>query len=75
VPYDPPAHGKREQFESAKDDTVIPLLRASLERISARDAGRDVGSSAVVFCGSKAAVIRTAARAAGVASMASSWTR
>lgn len=67
VPYDPPPHGKREQFESAKDDTVIPLLRSLVGTDpGARDAGNAGGSSAVVFCGSKAAVIRTAARAAGV---------
>ena len=65
VPYDPPTHGKREQFESAKDDTVIPLLRSLVGAdLGSRDAGADVGSSAVVFCGSKAAVIRTGARAA-----------
>lgn len=67
VPYDPPARGKRENFESAKDDVVVPLLRslvgADLGTDSASAGG---GSSAVVFCGSKAAVIRTAARAAGV---------
>lgn len=67
VPYDPPTHGKREQFESAKDDTVIPLLRSLVEaHPGAGDAENAGGSSAVVFCGSKAAVIRTAARAAGV---------
>lgn len=67
VPYDPPAHGKREQYESAKDDTVVPLLRSLVGAdLSTADAGTEGGSSAVVFCGSKAAVIRTAARAAGI---------
>lgn len=67
VPYDPPAHGKREQYESEKDDTVIPLLRSLVGAdLDARDVEADGGSSAVVFCGSKAAVIRTAARAAAV---------
>ncbi|GEP47213.1 hypothetical protein MSA03_07210 [Microbacterium saccharophilum] len=69
VPYDPPVHGKREQFESAKDDIVVPLLRSLVGAdLGAESPSADGGSSAVVFCGSKAAVIRTAARAAGVRS-------
>ncbi|WP_342001458.1 DEAD/DEAH box helicase [Microbacterium sp. LWH7-1.2] len=67
VPYDVPTQGKREQYESAKDEMVVPLLRSLIGSdlgTAAGDGG--AASSAVVFCGSKAAVLRTAARAAGV---------
>lgn len=77
VPYDPPAHGKREDIESAKDAAVLPLLRGILGAdlgadgagaggAGAGDTGVEGGPSAVVFCGSKAAVIRTAARVTGI---------
>ncbi|MDL5352438.1 DEAD/DEAH box helicase [Microbacterium sp. zg-YB36] len=69
VPYDAPVQGKREDYESAKDAVVLPLLRSLLgEGLgSATPSGEGASpSSAVVFCGSKAAVLRTAARAAGV---------
>ncbi|MBO0981612.1 DEAD/DEAH box helicase [Microbacterium sp. SD291] len=70
VPYDVPAHGKREQYEAAKDDVVVPLLRSLVGgNLGSDSAAEDSGSavsSAVVFCGSKAGVLRTAARAAGV---------
>ena len=69
VPYDVPVQGKRENYESAKDDVVIPLLRslvgAGVGSASEPTAGVSA-SSAVVFCGSKSAVLRTAARTAGV---------
>lgn len=63
VPYDAPAQGNREDHESAKDAVVLPLLRSLLGGDLTDSTGL---SSAVVFCGSKAAVVRTAARAAGV---------
>lgn len=67
VPYDPPSQGKREVFESAKDDVVVPLLRSLVGAdLGTGGSSADGASSAVVFCGSKASVIRTAARAAGV---------
>lgn len=67
VPYDMPAQGKREQYESAKDQVVVPLLRSLVGGdLGTTAADGDAASSAVVFCGSKAAVLRTAARAAGV---------
>ncbi|WP_417563410.1 DEAD/DEAH box helicase [Microbacterium sp.] len=69
IPYDLPLHGKREAYESAKDDVVVPLLRTLVGSdlgSSNESTQGDTTSSAVVFCGSKAAVLRTAARAAGV---------
>lgn len=78
IAYDPPAQAKREDHELAKDAVVLPLLRrlvgGDLSESSAGGAGAsppalnqgNQPSSAVVFCGSKAAVVRTAARAAGV---------
>jgi len=69
IPYDVPTQGKREDYEAAKDDVVLPLLRSlvgeDLGSASPRAAAAE-SSSAVVFCGSKAGVVRTAARAAGV---------
>ena len=70
VPYDVPSQGKREDYESAKDDIVLPLLRGLVGAdLGTASTPADAGStsSAVVFCGSRAAVVRTAARAAGVA--------
>lgn len=68
VPFDAPARGTREAAESAKDAVLLPLLRglvsSGADAESPHDAER--GASAVVFCGSKAAVVRTAAGAAGV---------
>ncbi|MEV4687434.1 DEAD/DEAH box helicase [Microbacterium sp. LWH3-1.2] len=67
VPYDAPTHGKREQYESAKDEMVVPLLRSLVGGgLGTAPGDEGAASSAVVFCGSKAAVLRTAARAAGV---------
>ncbi|MFB7884480.1 DEAD/DEAH box helicase [Microbacterium sp. NPDC056057] len=66
VPYDVPTQGKREQYESAKDEIVVPLLRSLVGDDLGTAGENSPGSSAVVFCGSKAAVLRTAARAAGV---------
>ncbi len=69
IPYDAPAQGKREDGETAKDDVVLPLLRSLVGEDLGSPSPRAVekeSSSAVVFCGSKAGVVRTAARAAGV---------
>lgn len=69
IPYDVPTQGKREDFEAAKDDVVLPLLRSLVGEdlgSSSPRTGEKETSSAVVFCGSKAGVVRTAARAAGV---------
>ncbi|WOQ69167.1 DEAD/DEAH box helicase [Microbacterium limosum] len=70
VPYDPPAKGRREDHEVAKDDVVVPLLRRIMGggpgAASPAAGDEPSASSAVVFCGSKAAVLRTAALVAGV---------
>ncbi|MBD7957365.1 DEAD/DEAH box helicase [Microbacterium sp. Sa4CUA7] len=69
IPYDAPTQGKREDYEAAKDDVVLPLLRRLVgEHLGSSSARAVEGApaSAVVFCGSKAGVVRTAARAAGV---------
>ncbi|MCR2801852.1 DEAD/DEAH box helicase [Microbacterium sp. zg.Y818] len=69
IPYDVPTRGKREDYETAKDEVVLPLLRRLVGEdlgSSSPRAAEKGSSSAVVFCGSKAAVVRTAARAAGV---------
>lgn len=77
VPYDVPARGTREDAESAKDDVLLALLRRLLgvgatgargvdTAFDGSAANSGASGSAVVFCGSKAAVVRTAARVAGV---------
>ncbi len=66
VAYDAPAHGKREDHEAAKDAVLLPLLRRLVGADPAASGAADGAPSAVVFCGSKAGVLRTAARAAGV---------
>lgn len=63
VAYDNPERGRREDHESAKDSVVVPLLR---RLVGGTAEPEQAASSVVVFCGSKAAVLRTAALAAGV---------
>ncbi|MFN3601662.1 MAG: DEAD/DEAH box helicase [Dietzia sp.] len=73
VPYDAPPEGsRRELVEAAKDRAVEVLLRDLLkapgEKSEILDGGPGGGDAAsvLVFCGSKNAVRRTAAVAAGI---------
>lgn len=72
VPYDAPPEGaRRELVETAKDRAVEMLLRDLLAAPAAQSEVLDGGpggdaTSVLVFCGSKNAVRRTAAVAAGM---------
>lgn len=73
VPYDPPPPGsKREEYEAAKDQVALPLLRdllgGSPNESSVLEASPTSDPpSALVFCGSKNGVRRVAGRLAGQA--------
>lgn len=72
IPYDTPAPGsKREEYEAAKDATLGRLLHELREDASDESKVVAGGStnglgSVLVFCGSKKAVLRTAAMAARI---------
>lgn len=72
IPYDPPPPmSTREAYEDAKDAALEPLLRELQAPVSkgseiVEGSAVDGKGSVLVFCGSKNAVRRTAALAAGV---------